>query len=170
MAVNTAQLGLDLLGVTPATTLLVNGGTTTGGFAAVPLARLTGARVLTTAGPTHTEALRATGAEVTAYGTGMAERVRELAGGPVDVVLDVSPHDDATIPELLRTVTDPHQVLTISNLSQAHGSGARDAFTEGPLGHRYDVVGECSQLAAEGQFGIPVARIIPSPTGVKSSN
>jgi NADPH:quinone reductase-like Zn-dependent oxidoreductase len=161
MAVDTAQLGLDLLDIASGTTLLVSGGGTTTGFAAVQLARRTGARVLTTAGPTHAEALRATGAEVTRYGEGMAERIRELAGGPVDVVLDVSPPDDATIPELLRTVTDPRHVLTIGNLAQARESGARDAFTEGPLGHRYDVVGECAQLAAEGRFGIPVARRIP---------
>ncbi|GAB3899130.1 hypothetical protein GCM10029964_084610 [Kibdelosporangium lantanae] len=125
------------------------------------LARRTGARVLTTAGPTHTEALRATGAEATPYGKGMAERIRDLASGPVDVVLDVSPPDDATIPELLRTVAHPQHVLTISNLAQARESGARDAFTEGPLGHRYDVVGACAQLAAEGHFAISVARIIP---------
>ncbi|WP_410575137.1 alcohol dehydrogenase catalytic domain-containing protein [Amycolatopsis sp. cmx-4-61] len=161
MAVDTAQLGLDLLEVTAATTLLVSGGGTTTGFAAVQLARRTGARVLTTAGPTHTGALRATGAEVTPYGEGMAGRIRELAGGPVDVVLDVSPPDDATIPELLRTVTDPRHVLTISNLAAARELGARDAFTEGPLGHRYDVVGECARLAAEGRFGIPLARVIP---------
>ncbi|MEV5721126.1 NADP-dependent oxidoreductase [Amycolatopsis mediterranei] len=161
MAVDTAQLGLDLLGITPDTTLLVSGGGTTTGFAAVQLARRARARVLTTAGPTHTAALRATGAEVTPYGKGMAQRIRELAGGPVDVVLDVSPPHDATIPELLRTVTDPRHVLTISNLAQARESGARDAFTEGPLGHRYDVVAECAQLTAEGRFGIPIARTIP---------
>lgn len=161
MAVDTAQLGLDLLDLTAGTTLLVSGGGATTGFAAVQLARRTGARVLATAGLAHADALRATGAEVTPYGQGMAERIRELAGGPIDVVLDVSPPDEATIPELLRTVTDPRHVLTISNLAQARASGARDAFTEGPLGHRYDVVGECARLAAEGRFGIPVARVIP---------
>jgi NADPH:quinone reductase-like Zn-dependent oxidoreductase len=161
MAVETAQLGLDLLDITPETTLLVSGGGATTGFAAVQLARRADARVITTAGTTHTAALRATGAEVTPYGKGMAERVRELAGGPVDVVLDVSPPDEATIPELVRTVTDPRHVLTISNLAAARERGARDAFTEGPLNRRHDVVGECAQLAADGHFGIPVARIIP---------
>ena len=161
MAVDTAQMGLDLLGVTPGTTLLVSGGGATTGFAAVQLARRAGARVITTAGPTHAGALRATGADVTPYGEGMAERVRELAGGPVDVVLDVSPPDDATIPELLRTVTDPKHVLTISNLAAARELGARDAFSEGPPQHRYDVIGECARLAAEGRFGIPVARVFP---------
>jgi NADPH:quinone reductase-like Zn-dependent oxidoreductase len=161
MAVETAQLGLDMLGVTADTTLLVSGGGATTGFAAVQLARRAGARVITTAGSTHAEALRATGAEVTAYGDGMAERVRGLAGGPVDLVLDVAPPNDATIPELVRTVTDPKHVLTISNIAAARELGARDAFSEGPPGHRYEVIGECAQLAAEGRFGIPVARIVP---------
>ena len=125
------------------------------------LARRIGARVITTAGPTHAEALRATGAEVTPYGEGMADRVRELAAGPVDVVLDVSPPDDATIPELLRTVNDPKHLLTISNLAAARELGARDAFSEGPPQHRYDVIGECARLAADGDFGIPVARVFP---------
>lgn len=161
MAVETAQVGLDALGITPSTTLLVSGGGATTGFAAVQLARRTGARVITTAGRTHAEALRATGAEVTPYGDGMADRVHELAGGPVDVVLDVSPPDDTTIPELVRTVTAPRHVLTISNIASARRLGARDAFSEGPLKRRYDVIGECAQLAAEGRFGIPVARVFP---------
>ena len=161
MAVETAQLGLDLLGITPGTNLLVSGGGATTGFAAVQLARRIGARVITTAGPTHAEALQATGAKVTPYGKGMADRVRELAGGPVDLVLDVSPPDDATIPELLRTVTDLQHVLTISNLSPARELGARDAFTERPLSRRYEVIGECAQLAAEGRFSIPIARVLP---------
>lgn len=161
MAVETADLGVQLLGVTADTTLLVSGGGATTGFAAVQLARRIGARVIATAGPTHAEALRATGAEVTPYGEGMAERVRELAGGPVDIVLDVSPPDDATMPELVRTVADPKHVLTISNIAAARELGARDAFTEGPLNHRYEVIGECAQLAAEGRFSIPVARVIP---------
>ncbi|HET6503200.1 MAG TPA: NADP-dependent oxidoreductase [Amycolatopsis sp.] len=161
MAVETAQVGLDSLGITSDTTLLVNGGGATTGFAAVQLARGTGARVITTAGPTHAEALRATGAEVTPYGDGMADRVRELAGGPVDLVLDVAPPNDATIPELVRTVTDPEHVLTISNITSARELGARDVFSEGPLNHRYEVIGECAQLAAEGRFSIPVARVFP---------
>jgi NADPH:quinone reductase-like Zn-dependent oxidoreductase len=161
MAVETAQLGLDLLAVTPDTTLLVSGGGATTGFAAVQLARRTGARVITTAGPTHAEALRATGAEVTSYGEGMAERVRELVGGPVDLVFDVSPPNDATIPELLHTVTDAKHILTISNIAAARELGTRDAFSEGPPNHRYEVIGECAQLAAEGHFSIPVARVFP---------
>jgi NADPH:quinone reductase-like Zn-dependent oxidoreductase len=161
MAVETAQLGLDLLGITPDTILLVSGGGATTGFAAVQLARRTGARVITTAGPTHAEALRATGAEVTPYGDGTAERVRELAGGAVDLVLDVSPPNDATIPELLRTVTDPKHILTISNVASARELGARDAFSEPVANRRYEVIGECAQLAAESRFSIPIACILP---------
>jgi NADPH:quinone reductase-like Zn-dependent oxidoreductase len=126
--------------------------------AAVQIARQRGAQVITTAGPTYTDALRATGADVTPYGDGMVERVRDLAGGPVGLVLDATRLSDV-VPELVRTVSAPEHVLTLSNFTDAEKVGAR-GWEEGQL-LRNDVLGEYAQLATEGRFTIPIARTFP---------
>jgi NADPH:quinone reductase-like Zn-dependent oxidoreductase len=68
-------------------TILVNGGGTMTGFAAVQMALMRGANVIATAGDTFAGRLRDLGAKVTPYGGGMVERVREIAGGAPDMVL-----------------------------------------------------------------------------------
>ena len=156
MAVETAYRGLDELGVRAGNTVLVNGGGTTVGFAAVQIALQKKARVIATAGETYADALRAIGAEVTTYGDGMTERVRALAGGPVDLALDTAPVSDA-LPGLIRTVTSPDHVLTLTDFAAAGPLGVR----VGALARRNDVLGDYAQLAAEGRFSVPVAATFP---------
>lgn len=159
MAVETAYRGLDQLGVTAGRTVLIHGAGTTVGFAAVQIALRHGARVIATAGPTYTDALRATGAHVTSYGNGLAERVHALAGGKVDHALDAAPVPDG-LPELVRTVAEPGDVLTLSNFDMARELGARGSVgTDTTL--RYDVLAEYGRLAAEDRFSVPVARTFP---------
>lgn len=80
---------LTRLGTGPGRTVLIhNAGGGVGSFA-VQTARHLGARVIGTASPGSHERLRALGAEPVAYGEGLAERVRELAPGGVDIVLDL---------------------------------------------------------------------------------
>lgn len=165
MAVETAYRGLvDGLGVKAGHTVLVNGAGTTVGFAAAQIAVLRGARVIATAGETYADALRAAGADVTGYGDGMAERVTALAGGPVDLAFDAAPPSDA-LPELVRTVNAPQDVLTISDFAAAAKLGVRFPFNpdavESDVALRYDVLGEFARLAAEGRFSVPVARAFP---------
>ena len=96
------------------------------------------------------------GAEVTSYGNGMAERVSELAGQPVDRVFDTAPIS-GILPELIRIAGgDPFRVLTISDFAAAAGLGVRTTFTENRP-PRYDVVGEFARYAAAGKFTVPVA-------------
>ena len=171
MAVETACRGLDRLRLQAGQTLLIHGAGTTVGFAAVQMALRRGATVLATAGDTYADRLRALGAQVTAYGNGMAERVLRLAGGPVDLALDVAPVNVSSavrgaLPDLVRVVGgDPRRVLTVVDFAGAAALGVRsifdrdDATTEDmALALRYDVLGEFAQLAAEGQFTIPIAR------------
>ena len=158
MAVETAYRGLHELGVRTGTTVLVNGAGTTVGYAAVQIAVQKGARVIATAGETYADALRAVGAEVTTYGDGMAERVRAIAGGPVELVLDAAPVSNA-LPSLVGTVRAPEDVLTLSDFAAAEKLGVRVSFGNGT--QRNDVLGEYAQLASEGRFSIPVARTFP---------
>ncbi|MFJ1766219.1 NADP-dependent oxidoreductase [Amycolatopsis sp. NPDC088138] len=160
MAVETAYRGLDVLGVRAGTTVLVHGAGTTVGYAAVQIAIGRGARVIATAGETYADALRAVGADVTGYGDGLPERVRALAGGPVDLVLDTAPVSNA-LPGLIRTVEAPDHVLTLSDFAAANELGTRGGGPDAHAELRTDVLGEYARLAAEGRFSVPVARTFP---------
>lgn len=160
MVVQTAVWSLTLMNVGPSTTLLVHGAGGMVGYAAVQVALGLGARVIATAGPTYTPALESFGAAVTTYGDGMAARVHELAGGPVDLVLDAGPPTPGTIPTLLEVVTAPRDVITISNHDEARAHGAQvnldllaDA-TRPPA----DPVPEYVARTAAGTFELPIDR------------
>jgi NADPH:quinone reductase-like Zn-dependent oxidoreductase len=162
MAVTTAKWTLDLMGIPSGSTLLVHGAGGTVGFAAVQIALRQGARVIATAGSTFADDLRSFGALVTSYGDGMPDRVRELAGGPIDFVLDTPPPSEGTLPDLIALAGDPSRVVTISNHDEARRLGARvniDELTGGLPSS--DFLAEYAALAAEGSFRIPIARTLP---------
>jgi NADPH:quinone reductase-like Zn-dependent oxidoreductase len=155
MAVETAYRGIAALGDVSGRTVLISGAGTTIGFAAAQIAVRLGARVIASAGPTYAGALRDAGAEVVAYGEGLGERVRTLAGGPVDLVLDTAPA--GTMPELLTTVTEPAHIVTMTDFAALANLGVRS--TDMTL--RYDVLGEYAELTAQGRFTIPIAATYP---------
>lgn len=66
------------------------------GHIAVQLAALAGARVIGTASPQNHGQLAALGAIPVAYGPGLVDRVREIAPGGVDVVLDLGGGPEAS--------------------------------------------------------------------------
>ncbi|MCE0763305.1 alcohol dehydrogenase catalytic domain-containing protein [Pseudonocardia kujensis] len=163
MVVQTAVWTLSGMGVGSGTTLLVHGAGAMVGYGAVQVAIGLGARVIATAGPTYASDLEEFGAVVTSYGEGMAERVRELASGPVDLVLDAAPPTPGTVPVLLGVVRAPQDVVTISNHDEARRLGARvnlDLLTEAatPL---VDPVPDFVVHASKGTFRLPVARTFP---------
>jgi NADPH:quinone reductase-like Zn-dependent oxidoreductase len=172
MVIETAFRYIDWLGVAAGQTLLVNGAGAMIGFGAVQIGLMRGARVIATAGETFAERLRGLGAEVTPYGDGMVEKVREIAGGPVDLVFDAAPINlkahispgDSVMADLVRIAGgDPRRVMTCADLAGAAALGARNGSGETPGGPggamlRYDVLGEFGRLAAEGRFTVPIAR------------
>jgi NADPH:quinone reductase-like Zn-dependent oxidoreductase len=187
LSVETAHRHLELLHVAAGQTILIHGGGTTVGFAAVQMALRRGARVITTAGDTYAGRLRAMGAQVTSYGEGMVERIQELAGGPLDLVLDAAPAPsdpqlanqlmqgavarpqdgaaaNSALPDLVRAAGgDAGRVVTMSDFKSAVSLGVRTTFDlfranrAGPV-PSYDTLGEFARLAAEGKFTVPVAR------------
>ncbi len=159
MAIETSSRCLAILGVGAGHTLFVYGAGTMIGFAAVQMARMRGARVVAAAGDTFAGQLRALGAEVTPYGDGMVERVRELVGGAPDLIFDAGPISDM-LPKLVSVAGgDARRIVTVSNHGPAADAlGVRNSF-EGSLG--YGSLGEFAKLAAEGRFTVPVARRFP---------
>ncbi|GAA5100123.1 NADP-dependent oxidoreductase [Nocardia iowensis] len=165
MAAETAWRALDDLGVRPGELLLVHGAGSTVGEAAVRFALHRGIRVIATAGQTRAAALEQIGARVTAYGDGMAERIRALSEGPVDRALDTAPTGGridradqpspagGALPTLIELTSDPDRVLTVSDFAAAADLGVRTT-TE----IRYDQMDEFARLADEGILVVPVAR------------
>jgi NADPH:quinone reductase-like Zn-dependent oxidoreductase len=157
MAIETSVRALDLLGLKANQTILINGGGTMTGFAAVQVALERGARVITTAGGTFADRLRAFGAQVTPYGDGMVERARETAGGAPDFVFHTA-RVPGLLPDLIRIVDgDPRRVMSISDFDEQK-LGVRTTGREPNVVLRYDALGHFAQLAADGRFSIPVAR------------
>jgi len=156
MAVETAYRGLDLLGAGTGHTVLVHGAGTTVGYAAAQIAGQHGARVIATAGKTYADALRRLGVQVTDYGDGLVERVRALAGGPVDLAFNTAPFS-TVLPDLVRTVETPKHVLTLGDFDKARELGVRFSGPGGEGSIRTDVLGDYARLAADGRFSIPVA-------------
>jgi NADPH:quinone reductase-like Zn-dependent oxidoreductase len=158
MAVETAARSIDLLPLTAGQTLMVNGGGTMTGFAAVQIALLRGANVIASAGETFADRLRDLGAKVTPYGEGMVERVRELADGAPDFALHTA-QVKGSLPDLVKIVDgDPKRVFSFADRDE-EGIGVRTAWKEQRAGGpRYDVLGHYAQLAAEGRFSIPIAQ------------
>ena len=157
MAVETAARSLGLLGAAAGQTIFINGGGTMMGFAAVQMALLQGAHVVTSAGETYADRLRALGAKVTPYGDGMVERVRALAGRAPDMVLQTA-LAPGVLPDLIRLVDgDPSRVLSITDFD-SKDLGVRTSGQGPGLVLRYDALAPFARLAAQGRFSIPIAR------------
>ena len=118
----TAERGLRLLGVEAGTTVFVDGGAGGVGATTVQMAVARGAKVIASSSEANHGYLREIGATPVLYGDGVAARVREAAGGPVDAVFDVAGKTPAK--ELVGLVAEPPQVLSIANFD-AVSAGAR---------------------------------------------
>jgi NADPH:quinone reductase-like Zn-dependent oxidoreductase len=156
-AVETAARALDQLGVGSGSTVLVNGASGSVGSAAVQLAVVRGARVIGTASPANHEYLRSLGAEPVAYGEGLAERVRALAPGGVDLALDAA--GSGVLPELIELAGGPEHVVTIADFAGAQKYGVR--FSRGDAGRAIYALSEIGELIESGRFSLPVAQTFP---------
>ncbi|WP_439662927.1 NADP-dependent oxidoreductase [Lentzea sp. HUAS TT2] len=152
--VETATRTLDLLDVREGTTLLVAGAAGGVGTVAVQLAVARGARVIGTAGPASQDLVAALGATPVVYGEGLADRV----GPGVDAVL----HCAGTVPDLVSIAGSPDRVVTIADLSGAHGvrlshtAGGPDADPQALHG-----LVTAAKLAEQGAFTVPLAGVFP---------
>ena len=148
----TAERGLRLLGVTAGDTLFVDGGAGGVGAVTVQMAVARGVRVIASSGESNLDYLREIGATPVRYGEGVADRVREAAGGPVDAVFDVA--GKTPIEELIGLVPAPDRVVSIANFA-AGQAGAR--VTGGSADSRpAEALALVARLLAENQVVIKV--------------
>ncbi|MGZ6642287.1 MAG: quinone oxidoreductase family protein [Solirubrobacteraceae bacterium] len=115
---------LTATGVGAGDCVLVHGASGGVGLMAVQIARARDARVIGTASPARHDALRALGAEPVAYGDGLVERVRALAGDGVDAALDVAGTDEA-IDASLAPVADRERIATVVAFERGPREGIR---------------------------------------------
>lgn len=108
----TAWHALAVTEVHEGDTVLIHGASGGVGTMAVQLAVGRGALVIATASPARHEFLRQLGATPVAYGDGLADRVRAVAKGGVDVALDLVGTDEATDVSM-ELVADRGRIVTI---------------------------------------------------------
>ncbi|MFI8817688.1 zinc-binding dehydrogenase [Streptomyces sp. NPDC055082] len=166
MAAETAWRALDDLGVQPGELLLVHGAGSTVGEVAVRLALHRGVRVIAHCRAGAGRRPGETGARVSGYGDGMADRVAAPAGGRVDRALDTAPTGGridradqpspggGSLPSLIELTGDPDRVLTVSDFAAAAELGTRITQIE----MRYVRMSEFARLADEGILVVSVAR------------
>jgi len=157
-AIETATRALDQLGAGSGSTLLINGASGSVGSAAVQLAVARGARVIGTASLANHDYLRSLGAEPTAYGEGLVERVREIAPDGVDVALDAA--GGGALPALVELTGSPDRVITIADYAGTQATGVKFS---GGMGTDRSVhaLRDIGALIEAGQFSLPVAQTFP---------
>ena len=148
----TAERGLRLLDVKAGDTLFVDGGAGGVGAVAVQVAVARGARVIASASEGNQDYLREIGAIPVRYGDGVANRVRNAAGGSIDAVFDVV--GQTPVGELVSLVSNPAKVVTIANFAAAE-AGVR--VTGGGADSRApEALDEVADLLAQNKIVIKV--------------
>ncbi len=158
LAGGTALRTLDALGDLDGKTVLIHAAAGGVGSLAVQIAKDRGARVIGTASERNHEFLRGLGAEPVTYGDGLADRVRDLAGGPVDAVADFVGGQLETTLAVLRD-------------GGAHASVADAAVADPELGDRRGryiwvrpdgaETSRLAELAERGRLTVEVAETFP---------
>ncbi|MGW7196913.1 NADP-dependent oxidoreductase [Streptomyces chryseus] len=135
-------------------TLLVHAAAGGVGSLAVQIARALGVRVIGTASERNHDFLRSLGAEPVTYGDGLADRVRALAPGGVDAVLDLVGGDALKIsPELLA----PGGRLASIADGAVVGLGGTYVFVRPDA----DDLTALAELAERGALAVEVAAVFP---------
>ncbi|WP_326825078.1 NADP-dependent oxidoreductase [Streptosporangium sp. NBC_01756] len=150
----TAHIALAQLGVGEGDTILIHAAAGSVGTAAVQLARLRGATVIGTAREENHDYLASLGAIPVAYGEGLLERVRALAPGGVDMVLDGA--GGAALDVSLQLVKGD-RIITLVEHDRAEELGVQ--LTRGVrLASR---LAELAELYADGRLTFHVRRTYP---------
>ena len=127
------------------------------GTLTVQLARRRGATVIALASEAHHDWLRDHGAIPVTYGDGVAERIRDAAGGHLDAFIDT--FGSGYVDLAIELGVAPQRIDTIIDWDAAQRHGVR---TEGNMaGASSDTLAELAGLIAEGRLEIPIARVYP---------
>jgi NADPH:quinone reductase-like Zn-dependent oxidoreductase len=128
------------------------------GTLVVQLARHAGAKVVGLASEGHHDWLREHGAIPVTYGDGVAERIREAAGGRVDAFVDL--YGSGYVELALELGVAPERIDTIADVyaPQRHPGVKTDGNTAGASAAN---LAELAALIADGRLELPIARVYP---------
>jgi NADPH:quinone reductase-like Zn-dependent oxidoreductase len=127
------------------------------GTIAVQLAHLAGATVLGLASPPHDGWLRDHGIVPVDYGDGVEERIRDVADGRMDALVDT--FGGGYVDLAISLGIAPERIDTIVDWTAAQRHGAR---TDGNLaGARAEVLAALAGLVDSGRLDVPIARTYP---------
>ena len=152
VAGETAERGLRLLDIKAGDTLFIDGGAGGVGAVVVQFALARGARVIASASEANQDYLREIGAIPVLYGEGVADRVRNAAGGSVDAVFDVV--GKTPVDELISLAPDPAKVVTIANF--AAGEAGVQVTGGGADSRAPEALAEVADLLAQNKIVIKV--------------
>ena len=158
LVVEAAARCLDLLGLSPGATVLLDGAAGGTGTAATQLAVARGLTVIGTASEANHEYLGGLGATPTTYGEGLAQRVAALAPR-IDGAVDLVGH--GSVGELVAITGDPLRVVTLADFT-AYPLGVRVADGSSPRAAY--ALAEAAALHGEGRFAMPV-QVFPMAEG-----
>ncbi|MFJ6452901.1 NADP-dependent oxidoreductase [Paenarthrobacter sp. NPDC091669] len=149
----TAFQVLNRLGLRSRETVLVHGGAGGVGSLGIQIAVARGAKVIATASEKNHDFLRSLGAEPVAYGEGLADRVKALRPGGVDVVADfVGGNLEATLEVL--AANGRHASIADSEV-EAHGG---TWMWVNPVGAELQ---QLSEMVDEHKIRVEVAQALP---------
>jgi NADPH:quinone reductase-like Zn-dependent oxidoreductase len=152
VAGETSERGLRLHDVKAGDTVFIDGGAGGVGAVAVQMAVARGAQVVASASERNHDYLREIGATPVLYGDGVADRVRQAAGGAVDAVFDVA--GATPVEDLISLVPEASQVVSIANYT-AGDAGAR--LTGGGADSRpTEALAQVADLLEQGKVVITV--------------
>jgi NADPH:quinone reductase-like Zn-dependent oxidoreductase len=127
------------------------------GTIAVQLAHLAGATVLGLASPPHHGWLRDHGIVPVDYGDGVEKRIRDVADGRMDALVDT--FGGGYVDLAISLGIAPERIDTIVDWTAAQRHGAR---TDGNLaGARAEVLAALAGLVDSGRLDVPIARTYP---------
>jgi NADPH:quinone reductase-like Zn-dependent oxidoreductase len=153
----TAYAAVRAVGLAPGETVVVAGAAGGVGSVTVQLAKRTGARVIGLASEANHPWLRDHGVIPVTYGDGVANRIREAAGGTVDAFIDTVGGGYVVL--ALELGVPPERIETIIDFAaaQKHGTkmaGSMDASNA-------QVLAELADLIDRGELEIPIAGVYP---------
>ncbi len=150
----TAYAAVRAVALEPGDTVVVSAAAGGVGSIAVQLARRAGARVIGIASESNHAWLRHHGVEPVAYGDGLAERIRELAGERIDAFIDT--FGGGYVDLALELVVAPERIDTIADFAAAEKHGVK---TEGnAAAASAEVLAELAALIDAGELEVPIAQ------------
>ena len=159
VAGSTAIAAIRAVGLKAGDTLVVSNAAGGVGSLVVQLAIAAGAKVIGLSSPAHHPWLKLRGVIPVAYGVGVAERIRAVAGGPIDAFIDTYGADYVEL--ALALGVRPERIDTIANFEAPakYGVKAEGGATIDSESDRVRVLADLADAISQGKVVVPIAHV-----------